>query len=173
MITYFKSEFVSEAEKEFRKNLVIYIVTAIFYLIYSSIFLIWYLTLPYKSGQITTIKVCLYPVSVIFVIYSFIFIGIKIKRAYAYKRLCSNIAVGLKENNSAEFLGYDYTVSEKDGVEMKSLLFIEYNKFKKENYERRVYVFRDKDMPLLEKGQKVNFITQANILCEYEITQGE
>ena len=169
MTAYFKKEYIAEANAQFRKSLIFYFICVFLYLVYSSIFFVWFLRLPYADESVKTIKGCLYPVSVLFVIFSFIYLGIKVKRTRAYKKLCQNIQVGLKEKNLAKFLDYDHYVSEKDGVEMKSLIFIEWNKYKKEDYERKVYVFCDKELPKLEKGQTVSFITQGNVLYEYEI----
>lgn len=169
MTAYFREEYISEANKAYKQSLAIYLTVLVFYLIYSAVCFAWYLTLPYQSETIKTVKWCLYPVSVAFVIFSFIYLGVKVKRTKAYKKSCQNIHVGLKEKNTAVFSRYESSISEKDGVEMKTLIFIEWNKYKKENYERKVYVFSDKEPPRFEENQQINFITQGNVLYEYEI----
>ena len=80
-----------------------------------------------------------------------------------------NMIHGLKETFVASFLEYDESLREKDGVDCKSLIFIEWNKYKKEFYERRVLVPFEKEFPKFEPNQNIKFITQGNVLVSYEI----
>lgn len=52
---------------------------------------------------------------------------------------------------------------------MKSLVFLEWNKYKKGYYERKVLVFYEKEFPEIPEGSGVRFITQGNVLVSYEI----
>ena len=60
---------------------------------------------------------------------------------------------------------------EKDGVDFKSLIFLEWNKYKKDYFERKVLVFNEKPFPEIPDGATVTFITQGNVLISYEITE--
>jgi hypothetical protein len=84
-----------------------------------------------------------------------------------YKAL-NNVKIGIREEYVAEFIGCDETLQTKEGVEYKCLLFKEWNKYKKDFYERKVLVFYELPFPVIETGKKVKFITQANLLVEYE-----
>ena len=58
---------------------------------------------------------------------------------------------------------------DKDGVDCYSLVFLEYNKYKKDFFERKVLVLAEKPVPQFEKHTFVKFITQGNVLCSYEV----
>ena len=54
---------------------------------------------------------------------------------------------------------------------MKALLFLQYNKRKGDYYERKVLVFADREIPEIPHNATVEFITQGNVLIEYNITE--
>ena len=79
------------------------------------------------------------------------------------------MAGGIKEKYTGNFLEYDETVQVKDGVDFKSLVFIEWNKYKNDFFERKVLVFNEKPFPEIPEKANVNYVTQGNVLIEYEI----
>jgi len=78
---------------------------------------------------------------------------------------------GLKETSTASFFEYKDQVTVKDGVEFKSLVFIEWNKYKKDYYERNVLVFFEKPFPEIPEKAMVEFVTQGNVLIKYQILE--
>jgi hypothetical protein len=78
---------------------------------------------------------------------------------------------GLKETSTGSFFEYDENVQTRDGVEFKSLVFLEWNKYKKDFYERRVLVYVEKEFPKIDKNQNVKYVTQGNKLVSYEIIE--
>ena len=76
---------------------------------------------------------------------------------------------GLKETSTGSFFEYDETLQDKDGVDFKSLIFIEWNKFKNDFFERKVLVFNEKPFPEFTEKQNVKYVTQGNVLISYEI----
>ncbi|MBR5899939.1 MAG: hypothetical protein IKZ38_00935, partial [Clostridia bacterium] len=76
------------------------------------------------------------------------------------------------------FFEYDETLQFKDGVDFKSLIFIEWNKYKNSYFERKVMVFYERDFPEIQPNSMVKYVVQANILISYEyldknVQQGE
>ena len=84
-----------------------------------------------------------------------------------------NIYSGIKEENTANFFEYDENLNSKDGVDVKALVFLQWNKFKNDYFERRVWVFYEKPFPKFTENQAVRFITQGNVLVSYEILDEE
>lgn len=169
MINYFKDEMLDDVAKQRKKLKIIYIIVASAFLVFAVGMFLWYLTLPYESPTINTIKWILYPAIILFVFFTFIYFGISFKRVNKYYKLCKNISTGLREQTTAEFKRVDEEYTEKDFVEMKALIFLEWNKFKKEFFERKVYIFPDVEIPNIQEGDKVLFETQGNVLTAYEI----
>ena len=64
---------------------------------------------------------------------------------------------------------YDEELQEKDGVDFKSLIFIQWNEYKNKYFERKILVFYEEEFPKLEKGDEVEFVTQSNVLISYEV----
>lgn len=169
MTEYFKTEYYKQAKKQRKKVLAIYFIVLAVYLAISGVLLGYYVTLTYQSPKITVVKLIEYPLTAAFIIFSFIYLGIAVKRVNKFYNMCVNIITGLKETSEANFFEYDETLTEKDGVDMKSLVFLEWNKYKNGYFERRVLVFYEKEFPEIPEGVGVRFITQGNVLVSYEI----
>ena len=169
MIDYFVEQDFLDAKKQRKKVLSIYFIVLAVYLIISVGLFIWYRTLPYLSPTITTVKLIHYPLTAIMTVFSFIYLGVPFKRVNRYYQLTKNMITGLKETSTGSFFEYDETLQDKDGVDFKSLVFIEWNKYKNDFFERKVLVFDEKPFPELKENQNVKYVTQGNVLVKYEI----
>ena len=169
MTQFFLNSQFYQAKKQRRGTLLLYFIVLGVYLFISLGLFLWFRTLPYNADEITTIKLIHYPITFVFVIYSFIYLGIKYKRINKYYKLTRNLVVGLKETSTGSFFEYNESIRTKDGVDFKSLVFIEWNKFKDDFYERHVLVFKDMPFPELQENQNVRYVTQGNVLISYEI----
>lgn len=169
MIEYFKEEILTDAKKQKNKSLLIYLIFVGIYVAFSLVIVFLYTIQPYGSGKIIYIKMAEWVVSAIFVVFSFIYLLIKYKRVKKYYKLCFNLKTGLKEKNSAHYVGVAEGVSTKDGVDCKSLVFLEWNKYKKDFFERKVLVFEEREFPEFKENDNVRYVTQGNVLISYEI----
>ena len=117
-----------KARVQRKKTLTWYFIALGVVLVASGVLIAWYLTLPYKSPTINTVKTIHYSLLVVFLIFSFIYLGIKYKRVNKYYKLMHYMEIGLKETSTGSFFEYDETPQEKDGVDFKALVFLEWNK---------------------------------------------
>ena len=169
MIQFFdEKEFISARKQKWRVLIVYFIVLAIYAVISTGMFL-WFRTLPYMSNEISKVKIIHHAITVVFVIFSFIYLGIKYKRVKKYFDMNLNMMTGLKETFTGSFFEYDESVQEKDGVDCKALVFLEWNKYKNDFYERKVLVPYEKEFPEFIENQNVKYVTQGNVLYSYEI----
>lgn len=169
MIDYFVEEDFFKAKDQRKKVLIgFYCVLAVYLVLCVGLFL-WYRTLPYQSPTIATVKAILYVLTAIMVIFSFIYMGIYFKRINRYYRMTYNMLTGIRETSTGSFLEYNEELQDKDGVDFKSLIFIEWNKYKKDFFERKVLVFDEREFPEFKESQNVKYITQGNVLISYEI----
>jgi hypothetical protein len=169
MIEYFLEQDFFEVKKQRKRVLIGYIIVAAVYLVFSVGMFLWYRTLPYMSPTITTVKAIQYSVTAIFVIFSFIYMGIYFNRVNKYYNLTYNLMTGIRETSTGSFFEYDESLQDKDGVDFKALIFIEWNKYKNDFFERKVLVFDEKPFPELTENQNVKYVTQGNVLISYEI----
>ncbi len=51
---------------------------------------------------------------------------------------------------------------------MKSLVFLEWNKYKNEYFERKVLIFYENSFPEFEEKITYRYVTQSNVLVSYE-----
>lgn len=173
MINYYNEEEFIKAKKQRKNTLIILFIVLGVYLAFSIGMVLWYLTLPYQDPKITVVKVIHHTVSVLVAIFAFVYLGIPYKRVNKYYKMNENLIFGLKETSVGSFLRYDENVQDKDGVDFKALIFLEWNKYKKDFFERKVLVFYEKPFPELKEKQNVKFVTQGNVLIKYEILQDE
>ena len=173
MIDYFKESMYEQARKQRKTVLTIYFVVVAVYLLVSVGIYLWYRTLPYLSPTITTVKIIHYSITAIMVIFSFVYLYIPFKRVNRFYRLTYNMVTGIRETSTGSFLEYDETLQDKDGVDFKSLVFIEWNKYKNDFFERKVLVFDELPFPEIQEGQNARYVTQGNVLVSYEILEQE
>ncbi|MBE7083898.1 MAG: hypothetical protein E7373_04795 [Clostridiales bacterium] len=171
MIEYFREEDFFKAKSQRKKVLYLFYAVLAVYVIFSLGMFLWYRTLPYMSGQIIKVKVIHHVISVLFVIFTFIFMGIPFKRVNRYYKLTRNLLTGIRETSTGSFFEYDETLQDKDGVDFKSLVFIEWNKYKNDFFERKVLVFDEREFPQIKEGQNVTYVTQGNVLVSYKILE--
>ncbi len=169
MIDYFvESEFL-KVKKQRKNVLTVYFIILGVYVLFSAGMFIWYRMLPYKSSRISLVKLLQHSASALMIIFSFIYLGIIFKRVNRFYRLAYNLLSGIKETSTGNFLEYDDSVRQKDGVDCKALIFIEWNKYKNDFFERKVLVLEEKDFPEIPENANVKYVTQGNVLVSYEI----
>lgn len=174
MVEYYTDAELNSAKKQKKKTLIIYFIVLGVYVAATIAFFVYYLTLPYSgyrdtASVISRIKWGHYSLTAVFVVFSFIYLGIVYKRVRRYYKMCVHLSTGLRETSVANFIEYDETIQDKDGVDFKSLVFLEWNKYKKDFYERKVLVFYEKPFPEIPEQANVSFVTQGNVLVSYEI----
>ncbi len=168
---YFNQKQLLEAKKQKNINLAIYLIVTFVYVVISVIDIIWYVNLPYGSNKVVIIKLIEYVATGLFIIFSFIFLGIPYKRVKSYYKVCLNMANGKKEKTVGVLVDMTSDVQLKDGVDFKTLLFMVWNEIKQDFFERKVLIFHEKPFPEIPLGAKVEFVTQGNVLISYEIIE--
>ncbi len=169
MKDYFNEQMYIDAKKQKKKVVAWYIVIMSIYALISVGLYWWYRTLPYQDSTINAVKAIHYSLSALMVVFSFIYLGIPFKRVNRYYRITHQMMTGIRETSTGSFFEYDETEQDKDGVDMKALVFIEWNKYKNDFYERKVLVFEEMDYPEIPENTNVKYITQGNVLISYEI----
>ena len=169
MIQFFDESEFKCAKKQKNNVLIAYFIVFAVYALVSTGMFLWFRTLPYMDERIKKVKLIHHVITVIFVIFSFIFLGIKYKRVKKYYVMNLNMKTGLKETFTGSFFEYNERIQQKDGVDFKALVFLEWNKYKQDFFERKVLVPYEKEFPKFEENQNVKYITQGNVLYSYEI----
>ncbi|MBQ0099532.1 MAG: hypothetical protein KBS91_03190 [Firmicutes bacterium] len=168
-MVYFTDKDVEVVKKQ-RKTAIIILSIIIFLFVLTTVgFILWYRTLPYQSPVIKKVKWIHYPITGLFVVFLFLYIGIyfrRINKRYNYQQ---GMLTGIRETSVGTFIEYSEELQDKEGVDFKALIFLEWNKYKKDFFERKVLVFFDRDFPIIEKDSKVEYTTQSNVLIEYKI----
>ena len=171
MTEYFVQQDLEQAKKLKTKTLINYLLVLGLYVVISAGLLMWYLALPYKSPTIALVKWIHYPLTIVMVLFSAIYLGIKYKRVKRYYLLAFNLINARKETSEGSFLEYSEWLQDKDGVDCKALIFLEWNKYKKDYFERKVLVLYDRPFPEIPEKAKVRYVTQGNVLFSYEILE--
>ncbi len=130
--------------------------------------LIFYMSLPFEDPLQIYPKVIVCVLTCVYIIFAYIFMGIKFHRSRRYYKLISYFSVGMKQINNSTFLRYDEPEL-RDGVDFYVLIFSEWNKKKSEYMDRKIYCDKEKPLPQFTKGDIVRYLTQGNVILEYEI----
>lgn len=152
-----------------KKILTIFLVMVAVYLIYCVAWLLFYFSLPYKDPKQNVVKAAVYVVSAIFVVFSFLFMGIKFSRVNKYYKMISDLSNGIKYKEENYFVCFAKHSLQKNSVDVVSCVFKTWNKKKKEWMEREIYIDCEKELPDFETGDYIRYITQANFLIGYDI----
>ena len=130
--------------------------------------LVVFMNMPYKAPAQAIPKWIVYVASVLFVIFSFPYLGIKYLRIRKYYKLIAYLSVGLKQVNESKFLRYeDYET--KDGVDLYILIFSEWNAKKSEYMDRKIMFDKEKLLPEFQGGDIVRYLSQGNLMVAYEV----
>ncbi len=167
-MNYFTEDLLEKTKIQKKKTLIKYFIVLSIYAVIMAGLLIWFTTFTYKDPKIALVKFILHTLNFLMVFFSFVYLGIVYKRVNSFYKVLNNMKIGIRETYVAEFIGYDELSYTNAGVEYKTLLFKEWNKYKKDYYERKVLVFNELPFPEIETGKMVKFITQSNVLVEYE-----
>lgn len=169
---YSDLDFLSARAQLKKYRIVFYSIIGIYVAASLAVFFI-YLSKPYKHKDIAIIKFIEYAITAIFIIVVYIFYSLKLKRVKVYCKILDYINIGLKEQNYGEFIRFNSSIEVKDGAEFKTIIMSEWNHKLQDYYDRKVLVDREKDFPNFKEGDKVEYLTQGNILIEYQIKEND
>jgi hypothetical protein len=169
MVEYYKKEMLEQAKKQRKTTLRAYFIVLGVYLLASAGVLFWFLIQPYEDPTITWVKVTQHSLSALLVIFSFIYLGIRYKRVNRYYKMMYNLETGIRETSTGSFFEYSGNLQDKNVVDFKALIFLEWNKYKKDFFERKVLVFDEMEFPKFEENSNVRYVTQGNVLVSYEV----
>jgi hypothetical protein len=106
-----------------------------------------------------------------FVIFAYIYAGIKIRRTVKYYKLIKTLETGLKSTTTGKFIDYSEALETYNYADVKTMTFSVYNERFTSNFDRNVYVPYEKEFPKIKKGSVVEFITIGNLLHSYRIIE--
>lgn len=130
MTNLYTDEDLRLASKQRNRLLSVYIAICVAYVVFLAAMLGYYISLPYQDEAGIWVQVVTCAVTVLFIFFSFPYMGICFKRCNAYYRMMKFISVGLKEGTVLPFEEVDdWTVW--DGVDVNVANFTVYDKVKR------------------------------------------
>lgn len=148
--------------------LTMFLVSTGFYAVATIILLVLYILLPYEDPTQNIYSWIIYLISTVYILFSFLFMGIKYKRAKDYCRFMKGIDIDLKGTWEGEFCGF-YEGTVKDGVDVDICIIRNWNKKKQVFDEHHFHIDREKPIPPFDFGDIVKITTLGSIIIEYEI----
>ena len=178
MKNIYREEDFYNAKKLKNKLLTVYFVILAVAVACCAVFFTLYLLLPYPSSVDIENKKNAYmfgvtAVSVAFIIFSFIYLGIPYKRAKKYFSMFEDIKTGQKQFSVCTFLQNDTSVSEVRDVEFHTMVVLEWSDKTQEYMRRNVLVDKEKEMPDFHNGDIIKIMTHANVLLSYGLNEEE
>lgn len=168
MTVVFNDDDLINAFKQKQRIWFTYVGVLVFFALVCVACILYYISLPYEDPMQPLPIWIACAASCVFVIFSYLFLGIKYHRARKYYRIVSYLSVGLKQVNNSRFLRYEEPEL-KDGVDFYVLIMSEWSKKKSEYMDRKIYCDKEKPRPEFKSGDIVCYLTQGNVVVEYEI----
>ena len=164
---YSTEDFLKIKKQKKTLKTVYFVVLGVYVLASLAVWLVYFFQ-PYKSPNIWWLKLIMFVLAGIFVIFSFIYLGIPFKRVRNYYKILKGVNEGTSNGTVGEFDHYGTDIEIRDGIEYKSLYFLEYNTKKQEFFERKVWLDTEKPRPEFTQGEHIKFYTHGNMLVSFE-----
>lgn len=133
--------------------------------------LVYFISLPYKHSMLLLPQVCVYVATGLYVIFCFLFMGIKYSRVRKYYKALYYMSMGLKNVEKNYFYCFDEKVLQKETIDVISCIFEWWDKKNKEWLEREAYCDPEKPLPPFEEGDYIQYITQSSFVIQYNILE--
>lgn len=170
METIFQDQDLIAAFSQKRRLFWIYIAVAAVFAALLIGCIVWFVSLPYEDDLAYLPQLILCVGACLFIIFSYVYLGIKFQRSRKYYKMISSLSIGIKHVNNSYFLRYDEPEL-KDSVDYYLLTMCEWSKKKSEYLDRKIYCDKEKPLPAFQAGDKVRYLTHGNIMIAYEITE--
>ena len=167
---YTDEDFNGAADQRKRVARVFWIVLAV-YIALAAVSLIYYTSLPYKDKMQSLPKTVMFISTALFVVFLFLYMGIKYHRINKYYKMVYYLSEGLKNVEENYFVGFELNDLQKDSVDAISCVFRTWSYKKKEWMRREAYWDVEKRLPPFEKGDLVKYVVQSNFIVAYEIEE--
>lgn len=169
MISVYTDDDLLEAFRQYRRIKIFYAAIAALYAAIVVVIVFAYISLPYNDSMQTVYKVIFGVATGAFVIFSYPYLGIKLRRSKAYFKLLAGASVGIKNTSIAFFDRID-DWEVKDRVDVNVLVFKKWNEKKGEWDERKLYIDAEKDVPEFTQNEEVLTVTYGNVIISYKET---
>lgn len=170
METIFQDQDLIAAFSQKRRLFWIYIAVAAVFAALLIGCIVWFVSLPYEDDLAYLPQLIFCVGACLFIIFSYVYLGIKFQRSRKYYKMISSLSIGIKHVNNSYFLRYDEPEL-KDSVDYYVLTMCEWSKKKSEYLDRKIYCDKEKPLPAFQAGDKVRYLTHGNIMIAYEITE--
>lgn len=164
---YCTEDFLNIKKQKKKYKIIYFSILGVYVLLSVGIWLAYFFQ-PYKSPDIWWIKLIMFVLAGIFVIFSFIYLGIPFKRILNYYKILKGVEEGTSNGTVGEFDRYSTELEVRDGIEFHTIYFLEYNTKKQEFFERKVWMDSEKPMPEFTKGEHIKIYTHGNMLVAFE-----
>ena len=139
------------------------------YAIFCIAWWIFYMGLPYADPQQSLPKACVYVVSVLYVIFAYLYLSIPGSRIKRYFKLMSYLSEGMKNEEKNYFYVFEKKTLQKDNIDVWGCIFETWSKKKQEWLERIAYFDTEKPLPDFKNGDFVQYIVQSNFIVQYDV----
>ena len=173
MIKIYSDEDFSAISEQKRKVFLTFIGVSAVYLAICIACLIYHVSLPYGDPLLPVPEWIIYITTVIFVAFSFPYLGIKYYRVRKYYRMLYYVSEGIKNDEQNYFVRFENCDLQKDFVDVVACVFMIWNKKKQEWMKRIAYIDAEKTLPDFKSGDFVRYITQGNFIIQYEVLARE
>lgn len=165
---YFQNDY-DAAVRQKKKCLALFLIATAIYLIGAATVLVVYLLEPYGSKLSTPLLVLQCVWLALYVVFAYIFMAIRFNRVRRYCTMVGDALTRKPTSGTATFMRFNSDISEREGVDCRSMTLVEWSEKEKEYMERYIMLDVEKAKPDFRAGDELSFKTYSNILVAYEV----
>ena len=161
-----------------KKLFAIYLAVSGVFVGVAALFFILFLLMPYALTEELIAKKETYMVldcvvSVLYIIFSFIYLCIPYRRVKYYLKMLDGMKTGDKATNYGTFLQNYDSIVDKNFVDHCVMAVLEWCETSQTYVRRHVLVDKEKQMPNFKNGDMIVYVTHANVLMSYGLKSEE
>lgn len=169
---YDESDYASVALQKKKFLIVFFATLAVLVAIDAAVF-VYYARCEYGTPLETPLLIFNIVTTSIYLLVYYVLFEVKFRRMRCYSKMLADFKTGLEQTGTNAFVRVDGSITEKDGVQFLSLVFLEWSEKKQDYFERDVLFDLEKPLPEFKKGDMVKHRTQGNVMVAYELYDDE
>ena len=157
------------AKKQKKKvHITFFSVTGVFIAVAAALF-VYFLFEPYGSPKETPLLVTVCTLTGLYAVFAYLFLSIKFSRVRRYCIFLSRVLSRKSVYSEGTFMRTNEETVSKDGVDLKSMILVEWSEKEKDYMERKILLDAEKAVPKLRPGDLLGVNTYSNVLVSYEV----
>lgn len=168
MVSLYSKDHLKNIQKQKNKCLILYCLLLAVAVVFVGGIIYYYSLQPFASTLETPLKIIMFAFSILFIVFSCVYLEIVFGRVNRYYKHVKNMAIGKKSTFTATVLSINYEQRSQDGVDFYSMDVLTWSDGHDDYIKRSILI--DKEIKNLDvkEGEIITIVTSLNTLMGYQ-----